>query len=127
MHIKYSCDREMLIRSAIDLARSAVDYSKLLEIRTWLFLGIDDLGAEPAEIQSFGNIINPLTEILEYRYRRGHFTAVTTNLPPSQITEIYGVRIGDRFKDMFHKIIFDAPSYRGAEHGFFKFEELNDY
>ena len=113
MQIQDSWLRRLEIRSAVDIARNATDdYETLKSVRAYPMLGIDDLGAEPAEIQVFGNIINPMVEVLEYRYRRDLFTCITTNLPPSKIREVYGERLADRFNEMFDVIVFANKSYR---------------
>jgi DNA replication protein DnaC len=75
-------------------------------------LAIDDLGLEPAEIMNYGNVITPAVELLSHRYNEQLMTIVTTNLDPSQIKQKYGVRIADRFREMFLKVIFKNGSYR---------------
>lgn len=75
-------------------------------------LGIDDLGTEPKEELSYGSVTTPVTDLLEHRYDRRLFTAVSTNLTPSQIKERYGLRIADRCREMFLNIVFRGGSYR---------------
>ena len=75
-------------------------------------LAIDDLGKEPAEVMNYGNIINPMVELIEKRYKRQLFTLATTNLTPRQIREKYGARMADRFNEMFNVVIFKSESYR---------------
>lgn len=75
-------------------------------------LGIDDLGTEPKEEMSYGVVTTPITDLLEYRYSRRLFTAISTNLTPSQIRERYGLRISDRFREMFVPIVFKGNSFR---------------
>jgi DNA replication protein DnaC len=89
------------------------DNSKLFEelIRVEL-LAIDELGSEPQETRTFGNINTPMIDLLEERYERQLFTMVTTNLLPKEIREHYGERVADRFNEMFHRIIFKNQSYR---------------
>nr|DAH79172.1 MAG TPA: replicative helicase [Caudoviricetes sp.] len=75
-------------------------------------LSVDDMGNEPLERLTYGNVTNPLVDVLEYRYDKQLFTIVTTNLTPPQITEKYGQRIADRFREMFEVIVFQGGSFR---------------
>lgn len=79
-------------------------------------LAIDDLGEEPAEIISYGSIYTPVKDLLLERYKRQAFTIVTTNLVNTQekkeLTEHYGERVVDRFREMMKIIVFKNPSYR---------------
>ena len=77
-----------------------------------LMLAIDDLGIEPAEVMDYGNILNPVIDLISYRYNEQLFTIVTTNLNPKQIRDKYGDRIADRFNEMMKKVIFENDSYR---------------
>lgn len=75
-------------------------------------LGIDDMGKEPAEIMNYGTVMNPVIELLERRYQRQVFTAITTNLTAKEIKSKYGTRISDRFKEMLEVIVFQDIGYR---------------
>ncbi len=75
-------------------------------------IAIDDLGTEPAEIVDYGNVRNPFTELVEYRYAKRLPTIISTNLTPPQITERYSERVGDRLREMMDQIVFEADSYR---------------
>lgn len=75
-------------------------------------LGIDDMGIEPVEVQEFGNMHRPLTDLLARRYVNRGFSFITTNLVPQQIRKLYGDRIADRLNEMVDKIVFDNPSFR---------------
>lgn len=77
-------------------------------------LGIDDLGTEPVEIQSFGNISTPIIELLTKRYQARYFTAITTNLAPDEFRGRYGDRVADRFNEMFFIIGFSHKTYRST-------------
>lgn len=76
------------------------------------YLLIDDIGREPRAVQYYGNEFYPLADLFEYRYNKELFTVVTTNLTASQIEEHYGLRIRDRFREMFYPITFSNPSFR---------------
>ena len=88
------------------------DYPRFSELRKEVMLGIDDLGKEPAEVLDYGNVTNPLIELIEYRYLYQKFTVITTNLDAKQIREKYGARIADRFNEMLEVIVFQDISYR---------------
>ncbi|MDE5987038.1 MAG: hypothetical protein K2H16_07165, partial [Prevotella sp.] len=75
-------------------------------------LAIDDLGEEPVEILDYGNVRNPVIDLLSNRYDKQLLTLVTTNTPNDKIRERYGDRIADRFNEMMQVIIFTNPSYR---------------
>ena len=91
------------------ISRNVNDFGKL--IRTEL-LAIEDMGKEPLEVMVYGNVIAPVQDIIEYRYDKRLFTFITTNLSPQEITQRYGVRVGDRLKEMVSKIVFENDSYR---------------
>lgn len=75
-------------------------------------LAIDDLGTEPLDSCSFGNYSQPLVELLDYRYSRRLMTVITTNLPPSILSERYGDRTVDRLREMCHVVAVIGESYR---------------
>ena len=94
--------------TAQDIAKRAT----LTDLKLTDILLIDDLGNEPAEVKSYGNVYTPLTEILESRYDKQHFTVITTNLTAKEISDRYGKRIADRLEEVSLKIIFKNSSYR---------------
>lgn len=107
-------DNELRIVSAVRLceyARNNIElYNKYKKCK---LLAIDDLGAEPAEIKDFGNVFYPIADIMDYRYQEQKFTIITTNMPADEIRKRYGLRISDRFKEMFTKVWFkNKKSYR---------------
>ena len=82
------------------------------EIRTCPMLGIEDMGREPSEIVDYGNVLNPMIDLLEYRYNMQLFTFITTNLRANEVRAKYGDRIADRFNEMLDVIIFGNTTYR---------------
>lgn len=78
-------------------------------------LGVDDLGTEPLEVLDYGNVLNPVVDLLMKRYDEQLFTLITTNLRPQEIREKYGERMADRFNEMMEKIIYKNESYRFAQ------------
>lgn len=79
---------------------------------------IDDLGAEPAKVMSFGNPVSPMEVLLDARYRdrmKGDPLAIiTTNLSEEEIASRYGERIASRLHDVCEVIKYDGaqPDYR---------------
>lgn len=76
-------------------------------------LGIDDLGVEPVEVNSYGTRTTPLTEMLLHRYERMRFTVITSNLSEEQLTHRYGERIIDRLHEVCDRLWVGTTSYRG--------------
>lgn len=97
---------------AKDVQRQAKEIKLFQNLRSSEMLAIEDMGREATEILDYGNIINPVIDLLEWRYNEQLFTMITTNLTPSQIREKYGARIADRLNEMFENIIFKNSTYR---------------
>lgn len=100
------------IVDAKDVAGYAKDIQKFELLKRKEMLAIEDMGREPVEVFEYGNVLNPVIDLLEYRYNAQLFTIITTNLVPKDIRERYGVRLADRFNEMFEKIIFWNETYR---------------
>lgn len=116
LHIRdefYNTTCSISIVTAKDVARMSKDESaKFRQLCKMRMLAVDDLGTEPSEVMDFGNISNPLVDLLETRYNDQNFTMITTNLTPEQLREKYGERVTDRFNEMMKKIVFTGDSYR---------------
>ena len=100
------------IVDAKEVASYAKNNKQFHSLRARDMLAIEDMGREPLEVLEYGNVLNPVIDLLEYRYNQQLFTAITTNLTPKEIREKYGSRIADRFNEMFDKIIFNNATYR---------------
>lgn len=76
----------------------------------------DDLGLEEVNAKMYGNNANVMSEILMDRYenfkRYGTKTFASSNLNATQFEEIYGVRMRDRFKEMFNVVKVTGESFR---------------
>lgn len=94
---------DLCLPSQIENIRSIADSPLLI---------IEDVGQEPLEVQTFGNIFYPVTMVLERRYKMDLPTFITTNLSPEQLGSRYGKRIRDRLREMMFTVAFDNPSYR---------------
>lgn len=102
----------LTILDARDITVMAKNYSLFDAAKKNYMLGIEDIGREPTEVLDFGNVINPIIDMLEYRYREQLFTFITTNLTPRQVREKYGNRIADRLNEMVECIVFEHKTYR---------------
>lgn len=76
-------------------------------------IGIDELGVEAIDVKTYGNSNEPIIDLLSTRYDYQRITAVSSNLDLDQICQRYGLRLADRFNEMFHKVGFVGASYRG--------------
>lgn len=114
--VGYSKRTVMPIYPAKEIARmcAAADKERkdFKELSVFEMLGIDDLGEEPKEVMSYGMIYTPLIDLICERYDRQLPTIITTNLTKEQLSEKYGVRVYDRFKEMLDIVTFTNPSYR---------------
>lgn len=99
---------------------SALELSKIIhekpdlyhKIKSEELLFIDDIGTEPASVKSWGNECSPVTELIYARYDKQLFTLITSNLGDGDLKDRYGIRISDRFSEMFEKLYFQGKSYR---------------
>lgn len=95
-----------------EIIAKSKDFHEMENLKNKPYLGIDDMGVEPKEVLDYGNVCNPVLELLEYRYDRQLTTFITTNLTPREIEEHYGVRLADRLREMIEKVVFSDGSYR---------------
>lgn len=85
-------------------------YRKMMSVK---FIAIDEIGVESIDVKSYGNVSEPLIDLLSTRYDKQKMTLVSSNLDLKQVSERYGLRLADRFNEMFKKIAFVGASYRG--------------
>ncbi len=111
---QYKSDFGMAFFNAKQLVQIAkTDWKRLETISKKPMLAIDELGEEPTTVLEYGNALNPIIDLIEQRYNLQLFTAITTNLDPKEISEKYGVRIADRFREMLSIVVFgDEKSFR---------------
>lgn len=100
------------IMDAKEIAGIAKDVKEFRTIKNRPMLAIEDMGREPTEVLDYGNILNPVIDLIEYRYDAQLFTIITTNLSPKEIRAKYGARVADRFNEMLESIVFKNKSYR---------------
>ncbi len=107
-------DFGLAIRTAKELSKMCVaDHDRYDELTVTPLLGIDELGEEPKEVLEYGNVFNPIVDLIETRYNRQKFTVITTNLDANEIGDRYGSRFRDRLREMLELIPFgNYESYR---------------
>lgn len=105
-------DDVISIVDAKEVVQYARDAKRFKELKSRRMLAIEDVGREPTEVIDFGNVLNPVIDLLEYRYNNQLFTLITTNLEARQISQKYGKRIADRFNEMLEVVVFSNESYR---------------
>lgn len=88
---------------------SSEEYAKIKNIPV---LVIDDLGIEPTRVVHFGTEISPIAELLYYRYEHSLMTIITTNKDFEELSEVYGDRLADRFKEVASTVGYNEKSYR---------------
>ena len=99
--------------SALTEAARGEKQDLLNRLKATELLYIDDVGTEPASVKVWGNEVSPLVDLLYHRYDRQLFTVITSNLIGDEdIAQRYGIRVADRFIEMFDLIGFENPSYR---------------
>lgn len=116
---RYDDERKAIGLQIVDVrevVESAKDYQRFNALRSKPYMAIEDIGREPTEVLDYGNVLNPVIDLLEYRYTNQFFTVVSTNLTPKQVREKYGNRIADRFNEMMSVVVFGQDSsYRGKK------------
>lgn len=118
LNLKYEVrsDKEEKIAISIidvkDIIANCKDYQMMEVYKKTPYLGIDDMGKEPKEVLDYGNVCNPVIDLIEYRSDKQLTTFITTNLTPDEFKDKYGERITDRFREMIEKIVFNDGSYR---------------
>jgi DNA replication protein DnaC len=99
--------------SAMEFATIAKeDPGRFEAIKKAELLFIDDVGVEPSVVKVWGNEVSPFVDAIYYRYDRQLFTIMTSNLDTDDMTKKYGLRVADRFTEMFDRIPFENHSYR---------------
>lgn len=104
------------IYEAVDFEDIIKDRKEFKRISNLNMLGIDDLGVQKNKVFDWGNVVEPIKRLIEYRYSRQLFTFITTNQTRKQMSDdIADGRIDDRMEEMFHRIGFSSEvSYRST-------------
>lgn len=98
-------------------AKRIIDDYQLARLRYDLMcrvaiLGIDELGVESTETKLYGNVSEPIIDLLSDRYDGQRCTIISTNMGEAELRERYGKRMLDRFAEMFATIPFTTKSFR---------------
>ena len=106
-------DMDLKICDAVALCNLRDSTRDWYELMNWpSFLGIEDLGCEPAEILRWGNPLYPIREVLTTRYEQRLPMVVSTNLDSDQLREHLGLRIVSRMNEMAIYIHFENEDFR---------------
>lgn len=100
------------IVDAKDVAYFAKDYQRFQDLKVYPMVAIEDMGREATEVLDYGNVLNPVIDLIEYRYNNQLFTFITTNLTAEEVRKKYGDRIADRFNEMLEVIVFGNATFR---------------
>jgi len=99
--------------SALELEKMIVDDPlRFQKLKKCPMLCIDDIGLEAQKIKSWGNELQPIPELIYYRYDNQLLTIASSNLCKEDLQVKYGERIGDRFAEIFDRIAFTHKSFR---------------
>ncbi len=105
------------VNQIIDLYREVSetkDFTAFNRYKNVSLLIIDDLGSEPSDmVVHFGNKVKPIENILEYRYKTGQWTWITSNYSLKQLSQKYSGYIIDRLRGIMYFVEFDWDSFRG--------------
>ncbi len=116
----YSSQRTtMKIISAIDVCELARNERKTDEdidvfnkLKTYHYVGLDDLGTEPVNVKVWGSEVSPVIDTLYSRYDNMKVTVITTNDNMDIIRKKYEDRIFDRLCEQYDRVSFDFESFR---------------
>jgi DNA replication protein DnaC len=99
---------------ACNLARSTewADNHAFEQLKTYHYLGLDDLGTEPVLVKSWGNELSPIVDLIHARYDALLVTVISTNLTLDEIGERYGPRVHDRVIEQYDRVVFTGKSFR---------------
>lgn len=100
-------------REMINLYLRDKDNNKFTDLKERLWLIIDDIGLDPAEIMVYGTKFYPFLELIDYRYEHRLPTILVSNLKRTELLKHYAdERFNDRFNEMFNTTIFKDNSFR---------------
>lgn len=73
---------------------------------------VDELGREQNERREYGNVSEPLIELIRYREDRGLPVILSSNLTDDEISAKYGPYIKDRLFGSYSRIFYEGESFR---------------
>lgn len=101
--VKHYLSKQVIEMDADDL--------RSLRINDMLVI-IDELGREQNERREYGNVSEPLIEIIRYREDMGLPMVLASNLVDDEFAEKYGPYIRDRLFGSYSRIFFEGKSFR---------------
>lgn len=101
--VKHYLSKQIIEMDADDL--------RSLRINDMLVI-IDELGREQNERKEYGNVSEPLIEIIRYREDMGLPMVLASNLVDDEFSEKYGPYIKDRIFGSYSRIFFEGKSFR---------------
>ena len=112
-HRLVSDEVNLKICDAVALSDMRDSTRQWYDLMNWpSYLGIEDLGCEPAEILRWGNPLYPVREVITERYKLRLPMVVSTNLDSDQLREHLGLRIVSRMNEMAYYIHFENVDFR---------------
>lgn len=108
----YTADDIARLFQSTDPADRQTNRAKFNSLAARPFLAVDDMGKEPVRVSDYGNDFLPLIELISRRYDNQLPTIITCNLSINTISEIYGLRIADRLREMCEMLAYKGPSFR---------------
>ena len=112
-HRLVSDEVNLKICDAVALSDMRDSTRQWYDLMNWpSYLGIEDLGCEPAEILRWGNPLYPVREVITERYKLRLPMVVSTNLDSDQLREHLGLRIVSRMNEMAYYIHFENEDFR---------------
>jgi DNA replication protein DnaC len=105
--------QSLRVIGAVEACKLAADNDPALgRLKTFRYLGIDDLGTEPVDVKVYGTEVSPIIEALHDRYDRRAVTVISTNENLDRIRQRYGERIHDRIIEQYSIVPFNFNSFR---------------
>lgn len=105
--IRYTATKESVLSwrnvRVDEICDTFAQSGQMQQFKSMQCMGIQDLGAEPAESVHMGNRMNVLGQLIEYRGDRSDFiTLFTSNLPINHklLVSRYGDRVASRLNEM---------------------------
>ncbi len=123
----YGCGKSSLLQSVCEIITEISDRRiemliakemgiKILEKGIAYFykrpLYVDDVGREPREVKTFGNLLKPVPDLYYYRKEFGAWTFQTCQRPVAGLESEYGKFTTDRMRAAFNEIHFKGTSRR---------------
>ncbi len=100
-------------REMVNLYIADKDNGRFTDMKRRLWLIVDDIGLDPAEIMVYGTKFYPFLELIDYRYERRLPTVLVSNLKRDELMRHYAdERLNDRFNEMFNATTFRDNTFR---------------